>query len=152
MRYIDIDIRELIAGLILIAIGVTVSVYAGEHYQFGSTAQMGPGYFPVVLGWVLAVLGVIVSLMAFKRTVHGLTPPLFALRPLLAVLAAITAFMLAVERAGLVPATWLLVFVAALAERPYKWRRTLTLALSLSLIVWLIFSVALQMTLPAFNF
>ncbi len=150
MRYIDI--RDLIAGLVLIAIGITVSLYAGEHYDFGTVSRMGPGFFPVVLGRVLAALGVIIGLIAFRRTAHVLTPPPFALRPLLAVLAAITVFLLLVERAGLVPATWLLVCVAALAEQPYNWRRTLILALSLSLIVWLIFTVALQMTLPAFTF
>ncbi len=147
-----IDVRDLTAGLSLVAIGTTAALYAGSHYQVGSPAQMGPGFFPVALGWILAALGVIIGLLAFRRTLHTLNPPPFALRPLLAVLMAVFVFTQLVERAGLVPATWLLVLVAALAERPYRWGRTLLLAVILSFLVWLVFTVALQMTLPAFVF
>ena len=147
-----IDVRDLIGGLVLAAVGTTVALYAGANYQVGTPAHMGPGYFPVALGWILASLGGIIGLLAFRRTLHALTPPPFALRPLLAVLVAVMGFSLLVERAGLVPATWLLIFIVVLAERQYLWRRTLLLALALSLMVWLVFTLALQMTLPAFTF
>lgn len=147
-----IDVRDLIGGALMIAFGVFVAVYAGHEYTIGQPARMGPGFFPVALGWILAGLGVIIALLAFRKTVHVLQPPPFTLRGLFAVLAAIAAFALLVTPAGLVPATIALTFIAACAERKFYWRRTALLAASLSVLAWLIFTVGLQMTLPAFAF
>jgi hypothetical protein len=113
---------------------------------------MGAGFFPVTLGWLLVALGLIVLLLAFRNTVQVLTPPPFALRAIVAVPCAILVFSLVVDRFGLVPATFALTLVAVLAEKPFKLRRTLMLAASLSLISWLIFIVGLNMTLAAFIF
>ncbi len=150
MKYLDK--RELIAGLSLVVVGLFVTLYAWTHYQIGQPARMGPGFFPVALGSLLAFLGVIVVLFALRPAVHVLVPPTFAVRPLLAVLAAVAIFSLLINRLGLVPATIALTFVAALAERPYKMRRTALLAIALSAIAWLTFTLALQMNLPAFAF
>jgi len=147
-----IDVRDLIGGALLIAFGAFVALYAGHEYMVGQPARMGPGFFPVALGWILVGLGVIITLLAFRKTVHVLQPPPFTLRGLVAVLAAIVAFAVLVTPAGLVPATIALTFIAALAEQKFRLRRTALLAASLSLLAWLIFTVGLQMTLPAFAF
>ena len=150
MKYVDI--RDLIAGTLLMALGLFVALYATSQYPIGTLERMGAGFFPVVLGWVLVGLGLIIALLAFRKTVHVLTPPPFAWRALVAISAAILVFGLLVERLGLVPATVAMTFIAVFAERPIRWRRTVLLGLSLALISWLIFSVGLKMTLPAFTF
>lgn len=147
-----VDVRDAVGGVALIAFGLFVALYAATHYSIGVPAQMGPGFFPVALGWILAGIGLIVLLLAFRHKVHALTPPPFALRPLIAVLGAVAAFSLIVSSLGLVPATIALTFIATLAEKKYHFKRTAILAASLSLIAWLIFTVGLQMTLPAFTF
>lgn len=147
-----IDARDLIGGAILTVLGLFVALYAGTHYTIGEPARMGPGFFPVALGWILAILGVIVMLLAFRKTVHVLVPPKFAPRQMIAVLAAVAGFSLTVATLGLVPATLLLTFIAATAERRFNFKRTLMLAFFLALLSWLIFTVGLQMTLPAFTF
>ena len=147
-----VDVRDLIGGTLMMVFGVFVALYAGHEYTVGQPARMGPGFFPVTLGWILTGLGVIIALLAFRRTVHVLQPPPFTLRGLLAVLAAIAAFGLLVTSAGLVPATIALTFIAAFAERKFRLRRTVLLAASLCVLAWLIFTVGLQMTLPAFAF
>lgn len=148
----NVDRNDLLGGLLLIVIGGFVALYAGTHYQVGQPARMGPGFFPVSLGCILAGLGVVVTLLAFRTKIHALTPPPFRPRPLAAVLGAVLAFSFIVDRFGLVPATIVLVFIAAFAETPYKLKRTAILSVSLSLLAWLIFTVGLQMTLPAFTF
>lgn len=150
MRHIDV--RDLIAGVLLAALGLFTALYAAGHYKIGDVARMGPGFFPMLLGWVLVGLGLLITLLAFRKTVHLLKPPPLALRAMLAVSAAVLVFSLLVERLGLVPATIVLTLIAVAAERPYRLRRTLVLAACLALIAWLIFSVALNMTLPAFAF
>jgi hypothetical protein len=150
MRHIEY--RDLVAGTLLLALGLFVALYAAGHYRIGDPAHMGPGFFPVAMGCTLAALGVVIVLFAFRKTLHALQPPPFALRPLIAVPAAILAFSLLIERLGLVPATVVLTSIAALAERPFQLRRTVVLAAGLALISWLIFTLALQMSLPAFTF
>jgi len=147
-----VDQRDLVAGIILAAFGLFVALYSASHYEVGEASRMGPGFFPVSLGWLLVALGLIVLLLAFRNTVQVLTPPPFALRAIVAVPCAILVFSLVVDRFGLVPATFALTLVAVLAEKPFKLRRTLMLAAGLSLISWLIFIVGLNMTLAAFIF
>lgn len=147
-----VDWRGLAGGLACIAIGLFVVRYASQHYTVGETARMGPGFFPVVLGWVLTGLGGLIALLSLRRAVQALEPPPWRPRALAAVLAAVVVFALLVERSGLVPATLALTLVATAAERPYRWRRSIVLGLALALLAWLIFTVGLQMTLPAFAF
>ncbi|GAB4398778.1 MAG: tripartite tricarboxylate transporter TctB family protein [Rhodoferax sp.] len=134
------------------AIGLFVVRYAGQHYTVGEMARMGPGFFPVVLGWVLTGLGGLMALLSMRGAVQGVQPPPWRPRVLMAVLAAVVVFALLVERLGLVPATLALTLVASVAQRPYRWRRAIGLGLVLALLAWLIFSVGLKMTLPAFAF
>lgn len=145
------DLRDFIGGALLIALGVFVAVYAGTHYQIGKPGNMGPGFFPAALGCILAGLGLIVLLLSFRLSAHAWEVPSIAWRSLLSILASVAVFSLIVERFGLVPATVALTFVAALAEPRFRGRRTLLLGASLSVLSWLIFTVGLQMNLPAFS-
>ena len=145
------DVRDFIAGALLIAVGIFVAVYAGTHYRVGAPGNMGPGFFPVALGCTLAGLGLIVLLLSFRLSAHAWDVPSIAWRSLLSILASVAVFSLIVERFGLVPATVALTLVAALAEPRFRGRRTLMLGAALSLLSWLIFTVGLQMSLPAFS-
>ena len=51
--------KDFFAGLIFIAVGV-IAVIVGRDYSLGTTTRMGPGYFPALLGWLLAILGAII--------------------------------------------------------------------------------------------
>lgn len=146
------DYRELTAGLLFIALGVFVALYASSHYEVGEPARMGPGFFPVAAGWVLALLGVGVIIPALRGNPNSQTAQTkFGLRPLLAVPAAVLAFGLIVEPLGLIPATLALTAVVVFSERPIRLRRTILLGIGLAAISWLVFIVGLKMTLPAFN-
>lgn len=147
-----IDVRDLTAGALLAALGVFVSLYTAAHYPIGQASRMGPGYFPFALGWILAGLGAIVMLSSVRKVVQAAAPMPLHARALFSVLLAILAFSLLIDRAGLVLATVALTLFAALADRPFRLRRTLLLAGSLALLSWLIFTLGLQMNLPAFAF
>ena len=49
--------KDFWAGLMFIGCGLFAVAWSLAHYQMGSAVRMGPGYFPVVLGGLLAVLG-----------------------------------------------------------------------------------------------
>lgn len=146
------DLRDLVSGLVLLVFGLFVAVYASSHYDMGRLARMGPGFFPTVLGWILVALGAATALLSLRSRARAQPAPTLRLRPLVAVLAAVLVFALLVNRLGLMPATIALVFVAAAAERGYRWKRTALLAVSLAVMAWLIFIVGLQMTLSAVTF
>jgi len=145
-----VDARDLIGGLALVAIGVFAALYASSNYQVGTVAHMGPGFFPAALGWILAAVGAVIVLIAFRAPIHALKPPPFELRPFLSVVFAVAVFGLLVERLGLIPTTIVTVAVASVAERSFRLRKALILGVILAVLAWLIFTVGLQMTLPAF--
>lgn len=60
-----LDHRDGAAGLAFFVFGIGFAVLA-LNYPLGTTMRMGPGYFPVVLGLILAGLGLVVGLGAFR--------------------------------------------------------------------------------------
>ncbi|MDO5529668.1 MAG: tripartite tricarboxylate transporter TctB family protein [Paracoccus sp. (in: a-proteobacteria)] len=139
------DWHDIAGGLALTATGLAVAAYAAGHYEFGTLRRMGPGFFPVVLGLMLALLGAVIALPGFAR--EG-KPGRIAIRELIAVLASIAAFALLLYRAGLVPATMVSVLISSLAapRGGVLWR--IVLAAIVAALTVLIFSVLLRMTLP----
>jgi hypothetical protein len=57
--------QDFWAGLMFMAFGLFFVIVALMFYQMGSAVRMGPAYFPVVLGGLLAVLGAIVFARSF---------------------------------------------------------------------------------------
>jgi hypothetical protein len=84
------NLQDFLAGLLFLAFGVGFG-WAATRHPLGSAADMGPGYFPLLMGLLLGLLG---ALMLFKaltfealgggRVAHwGLVPVLRVLGGLL---------------------------------------------------------------------
>lgn len=146
------DKQDMTAGAVLGGFGLFVAIYAGRHYDFGTTASMGPGYFPVVLGSILAALGGLIMLLSIRRVPGEPWQAPRGLRPLIAVLLAVLVFASLILSLGLVPATIALTFVASFGEPKLRPGRALLLGVGLALLSWLIFKVGLKMPLSAFIF
>src|ERR1700679_911651 len=52
--------RDYYAGGLMLLLGVGAAV-TGSGYKVGSLAKMGPGFLPVMLGIVLAFLGILIA-------------------------------------------------------------------------------------------
>ena len=52
--------KDFASGLMFVLVGLSFS-FVARTYSMGTAAKMGPGYFPFLLGLVLALLGVIVT-------------------------------------------------------------------------------------------
>lgn len=137
--------RDFWAGLIFIAVGLYTLVGAGD-YPMGSAGRMGPGYFPSVLGALLAVLGTVGVL----RSLFGEGPVVgrFALKALALVLVAVASFGFLARNAGLVPAIVVLVLVAAYASVQFNLKKTVLLAAGMALFSSLVFVKALGLPMP----
>lgn len=57
--------KDFFSGLMFMAMGASFA-WGATTYSVGNGARMGPGYFPLVLGVVLAILG---GLITFKALV-----------------------------------------------------------------------------------
>ena len=159
--------RDFWSGLVFVVVGISFAV-AATHYPMGPScspqdacvaspgerlsqlsAAPGPGYFPLGLGVMLALVGAVIL---FKSLVleSEVGDPLgaFAWRPLLATVGAIALFGTLLEPLGLVVDVPLLVGVASLASTERRWRRTLAVAAALTPAAWLIFVAVLKLAIP----
>jgi hypothetical protein len=106
--------RDFWAGVLYLALAIFV-IWIGRDYQQGTSARMGPGYFPVALGSVLAIFGAVSIGRSFIRAGEAISA--FAWRPLFLVLGSTLLFALLLTRAGVLIALPCLIVVSALASR-----------------------------------
>lgn len=123
-----------------------VDLVVARDYSMGSAGAMGPGYFPVALGIILGVLGL---LLAARAVSAGDEPvPSVAIRPLLFLVVGVVAFGVTIEALGLVGSLILTIAIAALASRESALVETAILAVGLAILSVGIFHYALQLPLP----
>jgi len=103
--------KDFWSGVMFIVLGLFFMLWALIHYQMGSAVRMGPGYFPAVLGGLLALLGAAILVPAF--TVAGEPVPKFHFRPLLFISIGCVLYGYLMKPLGLVGATAALVYVSA---------------------------------------
>ena len=122
-----------------------VALLAARGYSLGSAGKMGPGYFPLLLGGVLAGLGAI--LIARSIVITGEPVARLHLLPLTIVAAAICLFGVMIEPLGLVLALAALTLLSAAAGRPFRPLETTALTLALIVLSVGIFVYALGLPL-----
>jgi hypothetical protein len=142
------DLQDLAGGLLLGALGVAVALYA-RRYGFGTPARMGPGFFPQVLGWILALLGAAIALPAWFR--QGPTM-VFRGKNAVSVLGAIVLFALTLKPLGLVLSCFGASFVATLADEEISWPGRVLVSAGVAAVTVAIFIGGLQMVLPVWPF
>lgn len=138
------DPADIISGLFLTAVGLFFAFYAMANYGVGTLSRMGPGYFPVALGFVLAVLGLLVVLPALSRPGQG---PKINWKALFIITGSIVVFGATLRVLGTVAATMITVVVASLADDDITWKGRAMLAAVVAPLVYLIFIFGLGMTI-----
>ena len=148
--------KDFYSGLMFMLIGGAFA-WGATNYSVGTGARMGPGYFPLLLGIVLAVLGAgILFYSLVEHTEDGEPVGKFAWRPIVFVLGANVAFgillaglpSLGVPAMGLILAIYALVFIASMAGDHFVLKDVLILATILSVGSYLAFIVLLKLQMP----
>jgi len=116
-----------------------------QRYRFGTPARMGPGFFPTILGGILAALGLSLTVPALFR--DGDPLPGLGLRPLLTILVAIVVFVLLLQPLGFVAASVVLILVSGLADPELRPIESIGLALLLTAFSVGIFAMLLGLPL-----
>jgi len=130
--------KDFWAGVMLIATGVA-AVFIARDYPLGSAFRMGPGYFPSVLGGILALFGLVLLARGFRsneQIVGGWSRRALIILPLSFVL-----FGVLMDHAGFVPALAVLIFGSAVGGREFKIGEVALLTvvltvLSIGIFVW----------------
>jgi hypothetical protein len=139
------DIRDVLAGLAMMGIGAFMGWYAYNQYDIGQLNRMGPGFFPVGLGALLAVVGFLIALPALFRP--G-SPIKLEGRTLLMVSISIIVFSFLLKSLGIIFATLAAVLISSLADRELSWKARFLVAIGVAVITWAVFILGLSMVLP----
>ena len=139
-------LKDILAGGTFIAIGVAFATGA-LAYDIGSPVRMGPGFVPLVLGVLLAGLGVLVVAKGF---IAGEGEPIGDIdwRAVVLITAALLFFGITVRGLGVVGALFGASLLAALARSQTSPREAVVIAVGLTALSVVIFIVALQLRLP----
>ena len=143
--------RDYLGGVLMIALGVAAA-FQGATYRIGTLSRMGPGFFPVALGVILALAGIAIAVTArFEEDAVDTKalPPEW--RAWFCICVGIVAFVVLGKYGGLLPATFAIVFVSALGDRGNKPLPAAILALACVVVAVVVFRFALQLQFPLFQ-
>ncbi|MCE5263706.1 MAG: tripartite tricarboxylate transporter TctB family protein [Deltaproteobacteria bacterium] len=152
--------KDFVSGLMFLGIGLTFA-FGAVLYDLGSASRMGPGYFPLLLGILLTLLGVAITFQSVVlKTGDGERIGAWAWRPLVCILGANFVFgilltgspALKLPAMGVILGIYVLTIIASLASRQFKIREVLILATVLAVGSFLIFVVLLKLQIPAWPF
>jgi hypothetical protein len=140
--------RDFWSGLMFIIVGGGFAIGA-MNYSFGTSARPGPGYFPMGLGALLALLGAMILFEAMTiETEDGEPVGAFAWKPLIVILGAVAGFGFLLPRLGMVISLPLLVLVSAYASEEHTWVGSIINAAVIITMSYLIFVLGLKLTIP----
>jgi hypothetical protein len=122
--------KDLIAGLMFMAWGA-VALWLSRNYPVGTAVRMGPGYFPLVLSWLLIGFGAVITARGVLTEGEPLTR--WYWRPVVMVLASFLIFAALIDRAGLAVAGMLSVLVGAYGGPDFRLREAFVLAVGLTI-------------------
>jgi len=148
--------KDFFSGLMFTAVGAAFAVGA-TNYTVGNGARMGPGYFPLLLGILLAILGAAVMFKALVvETQGGDKIGAFAWKPLFFIIASNLLFgvllgglpSIGLPAMGLIAAIFGLTIVSSLAGETFNLKEVLILSVILSVGSYLAFIVLLKLQFP----
>jgi hypothetical protein len=148
--------KDFFSGLMFTAVGAAFAVGA-TTYTVGNGARMGPGYFPLLLGIILAILGAVVMFKALVvETEGGDKIGAFAWKPLFFIIASNLLFgvllgglpSIGLPAMGLIAAIFGLTIVASLAGETFSLKEVLILSVILSVGSYLAFIMLLKLQFP----
>ncbi len=142
--------KDRIGGCLMMALGLTAALQ-GSTYSIGRLQRMGPGFFPVVLGVLLLLVGAAIALTATAGSqcpAHGLRPEW---RGWGCIALSILAFAVLGRFGGLLPATIAIVIISALGDQRNSIVDALMLAAGISIVSVVVFSWGLQVQFPLFS-
>jgi hypothetical protein len=137
--------KEFWSGVMFTVFGLTALII-GREYTMGSAGRMGPGYFPTILGALLALMGLAAVVRSFLKKGEALGK--FAIKETFLILFAVLLFGLLLRGAGLPVAIAALVMVSAAASAKFEWKSSVLLAIGGAIFCAAVFVLGLGVPMP----
>jgi len=144
---IDFRNKDFWSGVMLLAIGLGAG-WMALGYRMGTVLRMGSGFFPMILSGIICLFGIALILRSLKTT--ETIEPGWSFRALIILPIAFAAFGFLLDRAGFVPAMFVLIFGAASAGPEFRLLEVLGLAIFMTVVCSLIFIWALGLPYPLY--
>lgn len=149
--------RKMMSGGLIILMGMGTAL-GSLDYSMGTLARMGPGYYPLMLGVLLALLGLLIvatpdsedEIMPSEGEADEPSKP-SPIRPWVATVGSMLAFMLVGKYGGLVPATFVLIFIASRGDKDNSLLASVLLGAGVTAFAVGVFHYGMQMQFPLFN-
>lgn len=142
--------RDFYAGGLVILFGLVMAL-KGPTYHLGTLMHMGPGFLPTALGIILILLGLVIAGGAINIP-EGEDEDLLPAHPewfgWACILAGPVCFIIFGGYFGLIPGTFMCVFVSALGDRSSTWKGSILLATFITIFGVALFSYLLQIPMP----
>lgn len=148
--------KDFFSGLLFLVVGIGFA-WGAVTYNVGSGARMGPGYFPLMLGIVMAFIGAIIIFTSMVvETADGEKVGAIAWRPLTFIIGANIVFgillgglpSIGLPAMGMIIAIYALTFIASLAGNEFSFKGVFILATVLAIGSYFAFVVALKLQFP----
>ena len=148
--------KDFCAGVMFAVIGTAFAVGA-TGYNVGSAARMGPGYFPLILGVLMTLMGSAVMFASTQaKATDGDKVGKIAWKPLCFIIGANVVFgvllaglpSIGLPAMGMIVAIYALTFIASAASNEFKFKEVLILATVLAVGSYFAFVVALKLQFP----
>lgn len=148
--------KDFYSGLMFTTVGVAFA-WGASTYNVGTGARMGPGYFPLMLGVVLALLGAVIIFKSLVTpTETGDKIGKLAWKPLFFIITANLLFgvmigglpSIGLPPMGMIAGIFALTIVSSLAGESFKLKEVLILSTVLSVGSYLAFVKLLALQFP----
>ena len=148
--------KDFFSGVVYCAVGGAFAIGA-TNYTLGEGARMGPGYFPLMLGILLAIIGAAVIFSSLVvQTEDGQPVGKIAWKPLCFIIGANLAFGLllgglprfGIPAMGLIAAIYALTFIASMAGDKFRAKEVAILATVLAVFSYVAFVWLLKLQFP----
>jgi hypothetical protein len=145
--------KNFFAGVMFTVVGVAFA-WGASTYNVGNGARMGPGYFPLLLGIVMAAIGLGIMFTGLTvETKDGEKIGKWAWKQIVFVIGANLAFgvllgglpSIGVPAMGMIIAIYALVFIASMAGNEFDFKKVLVLATVLAIGSYIAFIWALKL-------
>jgi len=140
--------KDVISGAVF-AIAAIAFMIQSRTLTFGSPMEMGPAFFPRVVGGMLLVLAIAILAKGVTEELREPTEPLrLHVLPIFKVFVAVVVFVLALRPLGLILASALLVAIVGSAPKDRRWPEVAISAVVLSVLSGFLFVHALGLQAP----
>ena len=146
--------QDLWGGMLIAGCG-GLTILEAYSYQVGDLARMGPGYFPLMIGCILVLLGVLIPFFpeppdpVEEEAAQGKQVSCKdRLRGMGFIIAGIVAFIVVGHYFGFLPATFAIVFISALGDTSNTVPSAAILAAAVTVLGVVVFSWGLQLQFP----